>query len=92
MAMLWLFGLGCSCIAGLLIGLRYRAPAALAASAVAAVAAVALAAFHRASGAETLALAVLSVGCLQICYLGGLLLSSRRSGRPDRGNGGDDAV
>lgn len=79
--MLWLLGLGSSGIAGLLIGLRFRAPAALAASVVAAAVAVAIGAFNRASAVETLILAVLSVGCLQIAYLGGLSISSRRSGR-----------
>lgn len=81
--MLWLLGLGSSCIAGLLIGLRYRTPAALAASAVAGAAAVAIGVVNHASRTETLILAMLCIGGLQIGYLGGLWLSSRRLGRSD---------
>lgn len=90
--MLWLLVLGSSCVAGLLIGLRFRAPAALAASAATGIAAAAVGAFNHVSTAETLVLAVLSVVCLQIAYLGGVSLSSRRPTRSDPGNRNEDVT
>lgn len=93
MAMLWLIGIGSACVAGLLIGLRYRAPAALAASAAFGIAAAAIGAFNHASAAEMLGLAVVSIACLQIAYLAGLSISSRRPTRPGREDRTeDDAV
>lgn len=74
--MLWL--LGCACVAGLLIGLRYRAPAALAASAVAGAAAAIWSANSSTGLGGGIAMVVLTVLTLQIAYLAGVVVSARR--------------
>lgn len=81
--MLWV--LGCACVTGFLIGLRYRVPAALAASMIAGLSAALAATYPSAGGGHPALMALLAVAGTQAAYVAGVLVSGlwRRAEPPD---------